>query len=94
LPAALGVATVFNVEDVNEGEPARAPAEVLEGLEAVRRYAGTDVLDIPRLRYLTQERGRGALAVWVNEHPRDYARGFSTASAQTLVAGEGSEHRS
>ncbi len=66
---------MFNVEDVNEGEPVRVPEEVLEGLEAVRRYAGTDVLDIPTLRYLAQERGRGALVVWVDEHPHDYARG-------------------
>jgi hypothetical protein len=42
LPAVLGVATVFNVEDMNEGKPVRVPAEVLEGLEAVRRYAGTE----------------------------------------------------
>ena len=56
-------------------EPVGAPEEVLEGLEAVRRYAGTDVLDIPTLRYLAQERGRGALAVWVDEHPHGYARG-------------------
>jgi hypothetical protein len=27
-------------------EPVRVPEEVMEGLEAVRRYAGTDVLDI------------------------------------------------
>ena len=67
---------MFNVEDVNEGAPVRVPEEVLEGLEAVRRYAGTDVLDIPTLRYLAQERGRGALAVWVDAHPHEeYARG-------------------
>ena len=71
----LGVATVFNVEDVNEGEPARVPEGVLEGVEAVLRYAGTDVLDITTLGYLAQERGRGALAVWVEEHPHEYARG-------------------
>jgi hypothetical protein len=64
LPAILGVATVFNVEDINEGKPVRVPEEVLEGLEAVRRYAGTDVLGIPTVRYLAQERGRSALAVW------------------------------
>jgi hypothetical protein len=76
LPAILGVATVFNVEDINEGKPVRVPEEVLEGLEAVRRYAGTDVLDIARVRYLAQERGRSALAVWVDKHPHEeYARG-------------------
>jgi hypothetical protein len=72
----LGVATVCNVEDMNERrEPVRVPEEVLEGLEAVRRYAGTDVLDIARVRYLAQERGRSALAVWVDKHPHEYARG-------------------
>jgi hypothetical protein len=75
LPAVLGVATVFNVEDMNAREPVRIPEEVLEGLEAVRRYAGTDVLDIARVRYLAQERGQSALAVWVDKHPHEYARG-------------------
>jgi hypothetical protein len=75
LPAILGVATVFNVEDMNPREPVQVPEEVLQGLEAVRRYAGTDVLDIPTVRYLAQERGRSALAVWVDKHPHEYARG-------------------
>ncbi len=56
-------------------EPVQVPEEVLEGLEAVRRYAGTHVLDIASVRYLAQERGRGALAVWVDKHPQEYARG-------------------
>jgi hypothetical protein len=30
-------------------EPVRVPEEVLEGLEAVRRYAGTDVLNVTSL---------------------------------------------
>ena len=44
LLAVLGVATVFNVEDVNEGAPVRVPEEVLEGLEAVR-HAGYPMQD-------------------------------------------------
>jgi hypothetical protein len=36
LPAVLGVATVFNVEDINPREPVQVPEEVLQGLEAVR----------------------------------------------------------
>ena len=63
------------VRRVSEREPVRAPEEVLEGLEAVRRHAGTDALDIATVRYLAQERGRGALAVWVDKHPQEYARG-------------------
>ena len=81
----LGVATVFNVEDMNEGKPVRVPEEVLEGLEAVRRYAGTDVLDISTLRYFAQERGQGALAVWVGEHPHEYARGVLLRLSHRLV---------
>jgi hypothetical protein len=60
---------------MSQGEPVRVPEEVLEGLEAVRRYAGKELLDIATVRYLAQERGRGALAVWVDKHPQEYARG-------------------
>ncbi len=63
------------VQGMSEREPVRVPEEVLEGLEAVQRYAGTDVLDIATIRYLAQERGRGALAVGVDKHPHVYARG-------------------
>ena len=63
------------VQRVSESEPVRVPEEVLEGLEAVRRHAGTDALDIATVRYLAQERGRGALAVWVDKHPQEYGRG-------------------
>ena len=35
---------------MNEIEPVRVPKDVLEGLEAVRRYARTDVLDIATVR--------------------------------------------
>ena len=77
MPAVLGVATVCNVADMNERrDAARVLEEVLEGLEAVRRYAGTDVIDIARVRYLANERGQSALAVWVDKHPHEeYVRG-------------------
>jgi hypothetical protein len=61
---------------VNESEPVRLPADVLEGLEAVRRYAGTDVLDVATLRYLANERGRRTLLVWIDRHPEEYGRGL------------------
>jgi hypothetical protein len=61
---------------MREGKPVGVPLEVLEGLEAVRRHAGTDVLDLANLRYLAIERGQPALAVWVNEHPDEYGRGL------------------
>jgi hypothetical protein len=61
---------------MSEGEPVQVPEEVLEGLEAVRRYAGIHVLDIATVRYLAQERGRRALAVWIHRHPEQYGRGL------------------
>jgi hypothetical protein len=64
------------VRRVSEGEPVRVPADVLEGLEAVRRHAGTKVLDITTVRYLAIERGQPALAVWINGHPEEYGRGL------------------
>jgi hypothetical protein len=42
----------------------------------VRRFAGKDVLDIATVRYLAQERGRRALAVWIHRHPEQYGRGL------------------
>ena len=59
---------------MNEIEPVRVPKDVLEGLEAVRRYARTDVLDIATVRYLGQERGQGALVIWIDEHPQENTR--------------------
>jgi hypothetical protein len=50
-PLAEGVRTM------NEGEPVWVPQEVFEGLEAVHRYIRGDVVDIPTVRYLAQERG-------------------------------------
>jgi len=67
------------VEDelrMNEIEPVRVPKDVLEELEAVRRYARTDVLDIATVRYLGQERGHGALVIWIDKHPQEYGRGL------------------
>ncbi len=58
------------------GEPVRVPEEVLEGLEAIHRHAGTDILGIPLARYLAQERGWDALVVWLDKHPQEYGRGL------------------
>jgi hypothetical protein len=57
-------------------EPVRIPKEVLEGLEAIRRHARTDVLDIPTVRYLAVERGQPALALWIDKNPQEYGRGM------------------
>ena len=61
---------------MSEVKPVGVPLEVLEGLEAVRRHAGTDVLDVALLRYLAIERAQPALAVWVDKHPDEYGRGL------------------
>lgn len=61
---------------MSEGGPVRVPRDVLEGLEAVRRHAGSDLLDVATVRYLANERGQRALAVWVHRHPHEYGRGL------------------
>ncbi len=61
---------------MSEVKPVRVPLEVLEGLEAVRRHAGTDVLDLAILRYLAMERGQPALVVWVDKHADEYGHGL------------------
>jgi len=48
----------------------------VEGSEVVRRHAGTDILDAATVRYLAVERGKRALAVWIDEHPDQYGRGL------------------
>ncbi len=59
-----------------EQGPVRIPKEVLEQLEAVRRDARTDVLDIPTLRYTASEGGKPTLVVWLDGHPSEYGRGL------------------
>jgi len=54
----------------------RIPRDVLDGLEALRRAARTDALDIPILRYEASEGGKPALVVWIDKHPEEYGRGL------------------
>ena len=61
---------------MNGEGPVRIPKGVLEGLEAVRLYARTEVLDIPLLRYLAMEREKPALVVWIDKHAQEYGRGL------------------
>ncbi len=56
--------------------PVRIPKDVLEELEAVRRAARTDMVDIPTLRYAASETGKPALVVWIDKHPSEYGRGL------------------
>ena len=61
---------------MTEQGPVWLPKDVLEQLEAVRRYTRAEVLDIPTLRYVAMETGKPALVVWIDEHPQGYGRGL------------------
>ena len=61
---------------MSKHEPVRVPADVLEGLEAVRRHLGTNVLDVATIRYFANERGRRTLAIWIHRCPEEYGRGL------------------
>ena len=58
------------------GPPVRVPKEVLEQLEAVRRYTRVEVLDIATLRYVAMETEKSALVLWLSEHEQEYGRGL------------------
>jgi len=59
-------------------EPTRVPipADVLEGLEAVRLSGKTNMLDAPRVIELAYEMERYATALWVHENGKQYAEGI------------------
>ena len=61
---------------MEERRPVRVPKDVLEELEAVRRYVRTEAPDIPTLRYVAMETGKPALVVWIDRHPEEYGRGL------------------
>ncbi len=61
---------------VTEQGPVRIPKDVLDDLEAVRRYTRAEVLDIPTVRYVAMETGKPALVVWIDKHPQEYGRGL------------------
>jgi hypothetical protein len=61
---------------VSGRSPVKVPPDVLEGLEAVRRHLGTDMLDVATIRHFANERGQPALAIWVHRHPEEYGRGL------------------
>ena len=51
-------------------------AEVLEGLEAVRKSGLTNMLDRPRVMELALDFGHVETAFWIEEHPKLYAEGI------------------
>ena len=61
---------------MSKQESVRIPREVLEDLEAVRRYTRTEVLDIPTIRHVAMERGKPALVLWIDKHAQEYGQGL------------------
>ena len=61
---------------MTEQGPVGVPKDVLEELEAVRRYVRVEVLDIPTLRYVAMGTGKPALVGWIDEHAQEYGRGL------------------
>ena len=57
-------------------ERIRIPKDVLQELEAVRRYTRAEVLDIPTIRHVAMERGKPALVVWIDKHQQEYGQGL------------------
>lgn len=52
------------------------PADVLEGLEAVRLSGKTNMLDVPMVTKLALDMGHSQTALWVREHQALYVVGF------------------
>jgi hypothetical protein len=61
---------------MSEQEPVRIPKNVLEELQAVRRYTRAEVLDIPTIRHVAMETHKPALVVWIDEHEQEYGQGL------------------
>ncbi|MEN6521088.1 MAG: DUF5049 domain-containing protein [Armatimonadota bacterium] len=51
------------------------PADVLEGLEAVRTSGRTNMLDVPVVMKLALEMGFPQTTLWIDEHQALYAAG-------------------
>ncbi len=64
------------VRRLREEGPVRISKDVLVELEAMRRDARTDTLDIPTLRYAASEGGKPALVVWIDGDPSEYGWGL------------------
>jgi hypothetical protein len=57
-------------------ERIRIPKDVVQELEAVRRYTRAEVLDIPTIRHVAMERAKPALVVWIDNHQQEYGQGL------------------
>ena len=59
-----------------EKQPVPIPADVFEGLEAVRRSGLTNMLDRPSVIEIADLWGYGETAEWLRTHRRDYVTGI------------------
>lgn len=72
----------MTVEGKSDG-PMEVPADVLEGLETVRR-SGANMVERAHVLVLAKRMGYRRTVRWVEEHPDEYAHGISHG----FVAGE------
>ncbi|MHB9131558.1 MAG: DUF5049 domain-containing protein [Armatimonadota bacterium] len=70
-----------------EKQPVTIPADVYEGLEAVRQSGVTNMLDRPRVIELAEMMGYEETAEWLRTHRQDYAIGIFQGF-RVVVAGE------
>lgn len=61
---------------MSEGDPVIVPADVLEGLEVVRRYSAINMSDPRMVQDKAMRLGLLATVVWIEEHKEAYARGI------------------
>lgn len=59
-----------------EGEPIAVPAAVLEGIEAVRRSAATNMLDRATVAGIAGALGHTPARDWIRANPTAYAEGI------------------
>lgn len=55
--------------------PVLVPRAVLDGLHSVRDSGLTNMLDRPRVADIAARLGHRTAALWVREHPSEYATG-------------------
>lgn len=75
------------MERTRTGSPVVVPADVLEGLEAVRLSGKTNMLDVNRVIELALQMGRADAAMWVYDHRKLYVAGVF-AGFTDAVSGE------
>ena len=79
------------MERTKKGNPVIVPAQVLNGLEAVRVSGKTNMFDAPRVIELALQMGYVDAAMWVYDNRRLYSRailaGFAVEAADNDTPG-------